>query len=151
MTKHIGMLNLGNSFFNAATIIKESTLYWPTYYLYCHAIELALKSFLHFKGMDEKGLRNIGHNLIKAWNECSSYGIKELVDNHQILQECISIMSSQYMGKGFEYGDKGYKSLPDLDQLHEALQNILISLDTYFRSNISVSNRHSEQHPTTKH
>lgn len=140
MTKHIGILNLGISFLSAANALKDGSQYWPTYYLYGHAIELGLKSFLHYKGMTDKELRKIGHNLTEAWSKCSDLGLLELICDYQQFQECIFIMNDQYMEKGLEYHNNGNKRLPDFNQLNDAVQNVICSLDAYYRGDLAQKN-----------
>jgi hypothetical protein len=137
---HIGIFNISKDFFDAASKLKNDDLYWPMYYLYGHAIELLLKSYLCFKGMKDDELRKIGHNLMKAWNKCSGLGLLELIGDYQVFRECVFMMNAQYMGKELEYHVKGYKQLPDINQMHDATKTIINYLDAYYRCEVGCKN-----------
>lgn len=47
----------------------------PAYFLYTHAIELAMKAFLAANGMDEKRLMKIGHQLDHLLKSCIDDGL----------------------------------------------------------------------------
>jgi hypothetical protein len=44
--------------------------------LVSQSIELALKAYLTFRGVDEDGLKSIGHDLERAWQECKIQGLE---------------------------------------------------------------------------
>jgi hypothetical protein len=48
----------------------------PFAQLVCQSIELGLKSYLAFSGVDEQGLMAIGHDLERAWTECCNNGLE---------------------------------------------------------------------------
>ena len=45
------------------------------FFLFAHGIELALKSFLHFNGVDLSRLQNMRHGLLRIQKECFSLGL----------------------------------------------------------------------------
>jgi hypothetical protein len=49
---------------------------WPRYFLLCHSMELALKAFLHIKGVSEQEMRKrYGHSLTKLLEAASVHGL----------------------------------------------------------------------------
>jgi hypothetical protein len=50
---------------------------WPRYFLLCHSVELALKAFLHMKGVSEREMRGrqYGHSLAKLFEAASNHGL----------------------------------------------------------------------------
>ena len=70
---HIGLLATAKEFFKSAEKIntgpqaQDAPL--PVYFLFLHAVECALKSYLHYRGLDEDSLRRFGHNLEATWQE----------------------------------------------------------------------------------
>jgi len=49
---------------------------WPRYLLLCHSMELALKAFLHMKGVSEQDMRRrYGHSLTKLLEAASGHGL----------------------------------------------------------------------------
>lgn len=48
----------------------------PFAHLVHQSIELGLKSYLVFSGVDEQKLREIGHDLERAWTECCGKGLE---------------------------------------------------------------------------
>jgi hypothetical protein len=47
----------------------------PQYYLACHSIELILKAFILIKGGTEDEVREIRHDLLKAWERATELGL----------------------------------------------------------------------------
>jgi HEPN domain-containing protein len=64
----LDLLARAEEFFSASSQIVhgQDFLEWPRYFCLCHAIELALKAWLAFKGEDEARLRDYGHDLKEA-------------------------------------------------------------------------------------
>jgi hypothetical protein len=44
------------------------------------------------------------------------------------------------MEKGLEYHNNGNKRLPDFNQLNDAVQNVICSLDAYYRGDLAQKN-----------
>lgn len=69
----------------------------PSLYLYCHAIELAFKSVLIFRGCAEKNLRNLGHDIDAAMIEVGRHNFSE------VSRQVIERLGGYYGSKEFEY------------------------------------------------
>jgi hypothetical protein len=69
-------LERAEEFFVASRQIKQTGfLNWPRYQCACHAIELALKAWLAWKGETEAELRRYGHDLEAAMRAALSKGL----------------------------------------------------------------------------
>jgi hypothetical protein len=74
-------LKLAQVFLNAYRALPEPwapipPYDWPRYLLLCHSMELALKAFLHIKGVSEQEMRKrYGHSLTKLLEAASSHGL----------------------------------------------------------------------------
>lgn len=133
---HIGLLTTAKSFYKNAEKLNTGPQYLdaplPVYYLFLHAVELALKSYLSFRGVDEDGLRKIGHNLEAAWLQAVDLGICKLCSECQELQESIQIIGPIYRGSQLEYFYPGRKRLPAVEYIHRSSGKIITTLDDFY-------------------
>ncbi|MBI5427974.1 MAG: hypothetical protein HZA02_06815 [Nitrospinae bacterium] len=141
MNKALGTWHYAKSFFEAGQIIKEYTedktsLLSPAYYLYGHAIELVLKSYLQTKGQSIDNLKKLGHDLKKILNEADLLGLKDICALGTEESEAIKTINPYYKGKEFEYLVTGFKSFPNLDFLHTATDTLLSKIGKHFRKKL---------------
>jgi hypothetical protein len=133
---HIGLLTTAKSFYKNAERIntgpQELDAPLPVYYLFLHAVELALKSYLYFHGVDENRLREIGHDLETAWQQAKDLGVCKLCSECQELQECIQIIGPIYRGQQLEYFYPSKKRLPVIERIHRSSSNIITALDDFY-------------------
>jgi hypothetical protein len=133
---HIGLLTTAKSFYKSAEKLNTGPQHLdaplPVYYLFLHSVELALKSYLYFRGVDEDGLREIGHDLEGAWQKAKDLGICDLCSECQQLQECIRIIGPIYRGSQLEYFYPGRTRLPIIANIHECSGKILTVLDDFY-------------------
>jgi len=130
-TYHIGLWNYARSFYYSGNDLREinnTDISAPVYYLYCHAIELVLKSLIIFQGNNEKDLRNIGHDLIKAWKVSSADTVISLQSEIGEIVQTIEMINPYYSSKEFEYIVTGGKTYPELTHMHNVAQNLIISI-----------------------
>jgi hypothetical protein len=86
---HASAINLiqdAKSYLKAAVVVnqadKRSFFSPPSYFLVCHAIELALKAFLAAHGTSERTLRRkLGHNLLGLYEAALKYDFKPADDD----------------------------------------------------------------------
>ncbi len=100
---------------------KSVERYEVKYYLLCHAIELAMKAFLHEKGYTRKQLSDIGHDLEKLIQELRS---KEVLMDVGSMTRAFTA-NQYYKTKQFEYPQTGYKELPNLDDMQSSAKLLL--------------------------
>ncbi|HBC07294.1 MAG TPA: hypothetical protein DC046_06880 [Rhodospirillaceae bacterium] len=96
----------------------------PVFFLTAHAIELILKSYLRHCGLTLKQLRNLGHDLEKAWNAASKRGVQELVVLSESEIQTLAIISKLHASAQLRYIVTGYKTVPTFG----ALQDVAVKL-----------------------
>jgi hypothetical protein len=87
----------------------------PIYYLYSHALELTLKSFLQCKGFSVKHLasREFGHKLQVLWDACIENDIGGHAVNNAFVAQMVELLDPFAVDFEFRYIKVGLKSLPD--------------------------------------
>ena len=100
---HIGLLTTAKSFHKSAEKLntgpQQLDAPLPVSYLFLHAIEQALKSYLCFRGVNEDTLRKIGHDLEAAWLQAKDLGICKLCSDCLEIQQCIKVIGPIYRGE----------------------------------------------------
>ena len=139
-TRHIGILEFAKEFAEAASCFVDmqapiAKLPWPTYFLWGHAIELALKSALKLGGTDDKSLKRIGHDLVCAVEQVKLLPQAEFLSPK--LVEIVERLNPYYSAKEFEYynGPKAV-SLPELLPVAEAVDKLIKDLDRDYRARL---------------
>ena len=130
-TYHIGLWNYARSFFRAAEKLRgsdERLSDAPTYYLYGHAIELALKSLRIYRGYSEKDIRKIGHNLKKAWDKAIREGLDSELENCTQIVQTIELINPYYEEKELEYIFPGGKRYPFILHMHDAAEKLIYAV-----------------------
>ena len=140
---HMGLLAAARSFHSSAEKLNtgpqrlDAPL--PVYYLFLHAVELSLKSYLHFRGVDESSIRRIGHDLETAWQQAVDLGICDLCSQCQELQDCIEIIGPIYRGNQLEYFYPGRKRLPAIEDMDKCSDKIITVLGNFYEQELGVS------------
>ena len=99
----------------------------PVYFLYSHAIELYLKSFLRSFGVCPKKLANrnhFGHDFVKLMEGAEQYGLSLPSRESQILKKWA--MPSELLKA--RYFETGARLLPNLDELGAVCQTVYLSV-----------------------
>lgn len=96
------------------------------YFLFCHAIELGLKSFLVGRGATDAQLRRLGHDLEAALRCCEAHTTIQLSDEDR---GTIAVLNSYYKEKEFEYLVTGSKRFPILGQVQATCASLLGQLE----------------------
>lgn len=124
-------LRLARQFHEAyVNCVDISPMNTPKYFLGCHAIELALKSYLLMKGVDiEDCYKKYGHSIKKALNKCLKLGL--ILDENDIthlkrLDKAHSLFWNRYP---IECAPEIYV----VDQNDIAIANLLKAVDPYQR------------------
>jgi hypothetical protein len=147
---HIGLLNTAKSFHKSAEKLntgpQQLDAPLPVSYLFLHAIEQALKSYLCFRSVDEDSLRKIGHNLEAAWLQAKDLGICELCSDCLELQECIQVIGPIYRGDQLEYFYPGGHRLPVAERVDNCSSHIIAVLDELYKQEPEFAT--ATPHPT---
>lgn len=134
----IGVFLSGEAFLKSAKHLhssleaKELRLKFdmPVYYLYCHAIELALKAFLRAKGLSAEKLasREYGHRLQVVWNECKDQGLTFDPITGGFVEQCIELLHPYAVTYEFRYIKVGSKELPVLDAVRSTAEDVFAAV-----------------------
>ena len=126
-TTAMGLLNYTKEYYQGYETInashpKDVDCMAVKYFLLCHSLELALKSWLRLKGLTYLELKSLGHNLEKC--------VKLLADKYDlhfdpVTTQMIIHTNQYYSNKDFEYFVMGYKSLPAINQLASSVHLII--------------------------
>lgn len=113
----------------------------PVYYLYSHAIELTLKSFLRAKGLTKEDLasRRWGHDLLKLWEGCFERGLT--LDHHTQLttRAVIDLLAPYATNFEFRYVQTGFKTLPTLDVVCAAAEALQAAIKPFALATVAGS------------
>ena len=141
-SNHIGILNRSKSFLECADIIKDNiepdpthTIYpFPMYYLYAHALELAIKSYIDFVFQSEDKLKKIGHDIERAWNTAIENDIENFFLVNEEFKAVINILNPIYNTKSLEYHKSGLCQLPDPTIVSKEINALVSSLKKHYWS-----------------
>lgn len=102
----------------------------PTFYLFCHAIELVLKAYLLKNGMQLKELagRSYGHDLIALLSRAKKEGIYRYSPTSKRIWPNIAVLNRAYHAKDFEYPADGFRKVVDTRELCEQTYMLLLEL-----------------------
>lgn len=118
-----------DEFFAAAEELEKSTnpakVATASYYLYGHALELAYKSYLHWKGLEIKELKRIGHDLELALEKCIGLGIDRHMSIDDAYHDAVKGLNKYYSTKEFEYMTKVAKTFPHLQDVKTTVKKTI--------------------------
>lgn len=127
-TAAVGTWRLAEEFAKAAQLISDQgdMFHEPivAFFLFGHAIELALKSFLIGQSVPEDELRRLGHDLeacLDRARKCGGFEVHLSEDDHAT----IAALNPYYRGKEFEYLVTGLKSFPTLGAVEGTCRRLL--------------------------
>ena len=119
--------SLANSYYAAASRLLESgsgETFMPSLFLMLHALELHLKAFLFSKGMSDKRLRAISHDLLACLRACHERGLSKHVRLSWREQMQIVRVNRYYKSKELEYFAPRAKSFGSVEQLASAIDRV---------------------------
>ncbi len=122
-----------DEFFFAAEELEKSVnpdkLLTPSYYLYGHSLELAIKCFLYKNGTTLKELKNnIGHDLETALNNAKNKGIDKYICIDSAYKNVVQGLNKYYKTKELEYMTSSNKTFPPLTDVKDAVKKTLNAL-----------------------
>jgi hypothetical protein len=104
----------------------------PTYYLLCHAMELALKGYLASSGVPKNKLQfKIGHDLEKALSQAQKRGFVPADDR---FAELIEWLGPFHLDHSFRYRKTGLLRLPAPAIAVEVIKATIAGLEPHVRS-----------------
>lgn len=128
----VGFIVYAENFLSAYKSFEPVAPFCPAkYYLVCHSLELALKSYLSMKGEPTKNLKlDFKHNLHRILRKSKEMGLNSVVVLSEVEAGEIEKANKWYNRKGFEYFDiqnivEKRSSLPDLEVLFVMTERII--------------------------
>lgn len=100
----------------------------PVYFLYYHAIELFLKSFLRHKGLSVRKLENISHRIKELYDTSEKHGLffmDEDVEVILLMSKADTIIRSRYIATGYFNWPTKEALSRTCASLHETIHKIL--------------------------
>ena len=94
----------------------------PQYYLACHSIELILKAFILIKGGTEDEVREIRHDLLKAWERATELG---LCPKDKRIGQIVTMLAPYHLDHGFRYRKTRLVTLPVYSELCEIVERLV--------------------------
>ena len=118
---------LGNSYASAAVLLmsdRKAETFLPTLFLFLHALELYLKAFLFSRGISDRELRSISHDLVACMRACRKHGLSKyvLLARTEIVQ--VVRINRYYSDKELEYFAFREKRFGNIDALAETVATV---------------------------
>jgi hypothetical protein len=103
---------------------------WPRYFMLCHAIELALKAYLAYKGATYQQLKGFGHNLTEALTRATNKGLSLTADT----QWKINNLNQAHTEFWHRYSDEdgGPWMFPTIGQFEGAARELIEQVEKHF-------------------
>ena len=126
-TQGVGIWNLAEEYWQAgsalASVVPAHS--FVRYQLYGQSLELALKAFLVSRGVIDRELRKLGHDLsavLRKAQRDEAFAVVALTESDIGVVEWLSVY---YKAKDFSYLRPGYFRLPPLDYLSTLSSRLL--------------------------
>lgn len=125
-TQGVGTWRLAEQYLTAAKTLQPVNPAdgFVSYFLYGHALELTLKSFLVSQGSNNKKLKRIGHDLGRALRSASRHAPFKNIPVSDRDRVVIAGLAGYYRDKEFEYLITGYKRLPLLEDVRDVCERM---------------------------
>ena len=107
---------------SARRLDEHAGQFSPKYFLFCHAIELALKAYILAKGGTEGETRTIRHDLIAAWSRAADLGLRSTnAELHRIIEQ----VAPPHADYSFRYGKSWTRILPRAEVFDAAVSDLI--------------------------
>ena len=129
-------VNMANEYYTAANTLlelseqrskkvnRQSEFSDPIYFLYCHAIELALKAYLLSQKVPIAGTyRRRGHPVLKLYEECRELGLIVGPDDRVEIGNIVDLLDTEL--QSFRYFSIQSRELPALAWTRKAVGALL--------------------------
>jgi hypothetical protein len=109
MTKNVPLGIISLSLWNDAqafilaadSLVQNSQVDLPTYFLLGHALELTIKAYLAAHGLKTRELKKVGHDLQRAFENAVSLGLK--IENQDAVTAMVRAISEFHNAHVFRY------------------------------------------------
>jgi HEPN domain len=118
---------LANSYSAAASHLLQdggAETFLPCVFLLLHALELHLKAFLISKGVSDKQLRVLGHDLLACLRACKEQGLGQHIEMSWQQLTQIARANAYYKEKELEYFVPQAKRLGNVERLLKSVEQL---------------------------
>ena len=122
-THAIAFFGFGRQYQKAANLLYEAdkTLTLPTYFLYSHAIESALKAYLRAANLPILADNERKHHKIRAlYDECNKLGLRIGSDDPTNIRNIVGLLEDANEDQGLRYFTSKGAGFPELPWLRDA-------------------------------
>ncbi|MCC8963740.1 hypothetical protein H8A95_15830 [Bradyrhizobium sp. Pear76] len=130
-----------SSFAKAAGSLSDTEGFGPRYYLFCHSLELILKSYILASGGDQAELKGLGHKLNDSLVRAKALGFASPTTDFDLF---VDWLDPFHRSHDFRYATTGFKRVPTSEDLIRVLkaahdQVEPVARASYLRANPPVS------------
>ena len=128
----ISFFGFARQYQRAANLVYESdnTLKSPIYFMYMHAVELALKAFLRAASVPIVADRKRKHHHItELYEECRGLGLRIGPDDAFDLRNVVALLDGANEEQGLRYGRQKGSSLPELSWARDTVEKLLRAVE----------------------
>jgi hypothetical protein len=129
-------LGFARKYQRAANLLCETDelLKTPTYFLYAHAVELALKAFLRAANIPIVGDgKRKHHHIMALYEECRDLGLRIGPDDRFDLRNVIALLEGANEDEGLRYFKTKGSTIPDLSWTRETVEKLLQFIEPIVR------------------
>ncbi|NEU95026.1 hypothetical protein [Bradyrhizobium uaiense] len=147
-TSALGLFNTARSYWRSAVGLQQLQLKVthpsaPVTFLFCHGIELYLKSLLRLKNYNLAKLKGIGHNISRLGEESEQNGLVLSAETRELL----SHIKEEDVAMDARYIVTGFKSVPTAEALFEACTELDKSISEALRAEGQPVHQHQFADP----
>jgi len=127
----ISFLGFARQYQKAANLLYDSdkTLRSPIYFLYMHAIELALKAFLRAADVPIASGNRKHHRLIELYEECRGLGLRISPDDRFDIRNVVVLLENANEEQGLRYYKTSSSTFPELPWTRDIVEKLLQAVE----------------------
>ena len=125
-------LAFGRQYQKAANLLYEAdkTLKVPTYFMYLHAIELALKAYLRAANLPVvAGKKRKHHQVTELYEECKTLGLRIGTEDPSDIRNIVSMLDDMNMDQGLRYFTRNPSSTPEMSWVRDTVENLFRAVE----------------------
>ena len=105
----------------------------PTYFLYAHAVELALKACLLSRGFNPPRRGPVGHRIDGLYHECRGHNLLGANDANREINNLIYLLGTGNEYHQYRYPDKPAipRAIPDLSWSREVVERLMAEVEPH--------------------
>jgi hypothetical protein len=127
----ISFLGFARQYQRSANLLYDAdkTLSTPTYFMYMHAIELALKAFLRAFDLPIGHGGRKHHEITELYEECRALGLRIGPDDRFDIGNVVGLLESANEEQGLRYFTEKGTSFPDLAWTRDVVEKLLCAVE----------------------